>query len=58
MIHKVEIVNRIDVAMTVKHMFETVVQDGEQAFEFGKEASDYAFMFNAGFGEGHSEGDE
>jgi hypothetical protein len=58
MIYKVEIVNQIAVDMAVKHMFESVVQDGQQAFEFGKEASDYAFMFNAGFGEGQEEADD
>jgi hypothetical protein len=58
MIYKVRIENKIDVAMTVTHDFETVVQDTEEAEQFGREASGIALAFNVGFAAGESEVDE
>ncbi len=56
MIHKVELTTELGNGMTIAHHFETVVDTGEEAREFGVDAGKMANYFALGFGEYEWEG--
>lgn len=58
MIHRVEIQNQIDAVTHVTHCFEEFVNSEEESRDFGKKACQISFAFDAGFGEGLSDGNE